>query len=851
MDFSSPDKWRKVKVIGRGGSSTVYEVEIIGTDLVVAAKEIQIDGLTKDQVLAIEAEIETMKTLQHQNIVNYLGTQRQENYFYIFLEYADKGSLRQFYQNRSALSEDQAALCTFHILSGLSYLHSNGIAHRDIKGANVLLTQKGEPKLADFGASKRYDTASIVSGLKGTPHWMAPEVIKGTQMTTGWMKADVWSLGCTVVEMLTGALPYAEFDNPMTAMYHIANGMSPPLKDVPVSDQAKDFVAACTTVDPCERPSVDELLRHPFLASCSAGQLLSLESGGETSDVREDQDDESLPPSPPPEEANKSGDDDIGTLGRTFIDTQISPCEVLEAVAPDENNIDIQEVHGLPIQTKPETSAQSKTIIIENKGNPSQTVQSQPKTSAPGDSAISINTGDDLSQMGSSSLELLQAQSTPQMHKTRKTRNNQAAGGVCDRARVDTSGHNAKKQQPKLPPSISKGTTTQQTQQHSTQSPASPRDRKPPVKQSSVRLRNQGSENSVQDMGVEDRSSEVFNDGNVSNAILAGSPAPTASPALSAVTPVPRSGMTDGEIGTLVDSLQKKLSDLTTHGETMLQDQQNHRRQQDDKDDCKEIEGNIRKKNERTIRFESHTAPNRESSSLITDSGDEGEYAEERNEECKLDEFDGTETDSTNRTVSTSLRPIAPLSSQKLSLCTESSGSSLLSTQKGKGKQGPVLVKKDVYSVPLKQANLSHNHHALHPHDKHQLNSKPLKSLRKKTNLRSKSANIAGGGSSVVLPPMERQPSALRALKNPMIPQLQLRVIQSAPSVSRSLNLPPIMSSKTPNKLQSTSHSTHNKLKHGNTAFSSPSPLGMVLSQGLTGVCKDEEEGGILAPRKG
>merc|ERR1712000_434316 len=97
------------------------------------------------------------------------------------------------------------------------------------------------------------------------------------------------------------------------------------------------------------------------------------------------------------------------------------------------------------------------------------------------------------------------------------------------------------------------------------------------------------------------------------------------------------------------------------------------------------------------------------------------------------DEFDGTETDSTNRTVSTSLRPIAPLSSQKLSLCTESSGSSLLSTQKGKGKQGPVLVKKDVYSVPLKQANLSHNHHALHPHDKHQLNSKPLKSLRKKT----------------------------------------------------------------------------------------------------------------------
>lgn len=164
--------WRKIKVIGRGGSSTVYEAEIPNDGIVVAAKEIQVDGLMKDQVLAIEAEVETMKSLQHENIVNYLGTQRQESTFYIFLEYADRGSLRQFYQHHGALSEAQTAYCTKQILQGLVYLHGNGIAHRDIKGANVLLTKEGIMKLADFGASKRTDSASIVSGLKGGYEWV-------------------------------------------------------------------------------------------------------------------------------------------------------------------------------------------------------------------------------------------------------------------------------------------------------------------------------------------------------------------------------------------------------------------------------------------------------------------------------------------------------------------------------------------------------------------------------------------------------------------------------------------------------------------------------------------------------
>jgi serine/threonine protein kinase len=166
-DFSANGFWKKGKMIGTGGSSTVFEATIQHNGEIIAAKEIQIDGLSKDQVLAIEAEVNTIKSLEHKHIVNYLGTQLRENNFYIFLEYADRGCLRQYYRKHGKLSEPQVACCTKQLLLGLLYLHGNDIAHRDIKGANVLLTKKGEMKLADFGASKRYDTASIVSGLKG------------------------------------------------------------------------------------------------------------------------------------------------------------------------------------------------------------------------------------------------------------------------------------------------------------------------------------------------------------------------------------------------------------------------------------------------------------------------------------------------------------------------------------------------------------------------------------------------------------------------------------------------------------------------------------------------------------
>ena len=245
----------------------------------IAVKQIDIDGMTKEQLVNIRAEIETMKSLSHPNIVSYLGMQLRPNKVFILMEFASLGSLRHHYQRTGPFSEKYVRYCLEHIVSGLHYLHSNGIAHRDVKCANCLISDNGVIKLADFGASKRFESQSIVSGLKGTPHWMAPEVIKGTQMTTGWIQADVWSLGCTVVEMYTGKVPYAEYENPMTAMYKIANGEIPSLqrKNSPGIIPAPDlvsFVRLCCAVDPTGRPSLQELAGHPFLSS-EGGAVLS------------------------------------------------------------------------------------------------------------------------------------------------------------------------------------------------------------------------------------------------------------------------------------------------------------------------------------------------------------------------------------------------------------------------------------------------------------------------------------------------------------------------------------------------------------------------------------------------
>lgn len=158
---------------------------------------------------------------------------------------------------------------TKQIVVGLEYLHSNGIAHRDIKGANVLVTDTGTVKLADFGASKqrRASEDSLdkpFESLKGTPCFMAPEVIR--QQGYG-SRADIWSLGCTILEMISGRPPWSEKRDNSSIMYKIATTTGPPRFPHKLSSTAKDFLRRCFERNPMCRATALELLLHPFLSS--------------------------------------------------------------------------------------------------------------------------------------------------------------------------------------------------------------------------------------------------------------------------------------------------------------------------------------------------------------------------------------------------------------------------------------------------------------------------------------------------------------------------------------------------------------------------------------------------------
>ncbi|XP_050898386.1 mitogen-activated protein kinase kinase kinase NPK1 [Lathyrus oleraceus] len=155
---------------------------------------------------------------------------------------------------------------TKQLLEGLEYLHNNRIIHRDIKGANILVDNKGCIKLADFGASRKVVELATINGaksIKGTPHWMSPEVILQTGYTTS---ADIWSVACTVIEMATGKPPWSQqYPQGVSTLFYIGTTRSHPPIPEHLSAEAKDFLLKCFHKEPDLRPSASDLLLHPFI----------------------------------------------------------------------------------------------------------------------------------------------------------------------------------------------------------------------------------------------------------------------------------------------------------------------------------------------------------------------------------------------------------------------------------------------------------------------------------------------------------------------------------------------------------------------------------------------------------
>ncbi|XP_076932452.1 mitogen-activated protein kinase kinase kinase NPK1-like [Bidens hawaiensis] len=264
-------RWRKGELIGCGAFGRVYMGMNLDSGELLAVKQVSVvvNTASKDKTQAhireLEEEVKLLKNLSHPNIVRYLGTAREEESLNIFLEFVPGGSISSLLGKFGSFPESVIRMYTKQILLGLEYLHKNGIMHRDIKGANILVDNKGQIKLADFGASKKVVELATMTGaksMKGTPYWMAPEVILQTGHS---FSADIWSVGCTVIEMATGKPPWSQQYQEVAALFHIGTTKAhPPIPDH-LSSEAKEFLLKCLQKEPDLRPNASELLQHPFV----------------------------------------------------------------------------------------------------------------------------------------------------------------------------------------------------------------------------------------------------------------------------------------------------------------------------------------------------------------------------------------------------------------------------------------------------------------------------------------------------------------------------------------------------------------------------------------------------------
>ncbi|XP_072379939.1 mitogen-activated protein kinase kinase kinase 4 isoform X2 [Diabrotica undecimpunctata] len=262
--------WQRGIKVGQGRFGKVYTAVNNNTGDLMAVKEIALQHNDPGTLKKIAEEMKILEGIAHNNLVKSYGVEVHKDEMLIFMEYCSEGTLECLVADtEGGLPELQARKYTFQLLSGVACLHDHSIVHRDIKTANIFLTEGGNClKIGDFGCAAKIKSNMTMpgelKGFVGTQAYMAPEVFTKNMSEGHGRAADIWSVGCVVIEMVSGQRPWAQFDSNVQIMFKVGMGQSPDPPD-DMTDEGLDFLDLCFKHNPRERATARQLLVHDYV----------------------------------------------------------------------------------------------------------------------------------------------------------------------------------------------------------------------------------------------------------------------------------------------------------------------------------------------------------------------------------------------------------------------------------------------------------------------------------------------------------------------------------------------------------------------------------------------------------